>query len=251
MILWLRLPLICATKPTRQLSCSNSGRYNPWAGGRPVLFGLRMLAVLMAQERARRMRRRVSVWARRVDAVSCRSLLQSWFYTAVSRLAPLAYAFFLLAGSCDAGLSSRGPQICRGVALQNRKTGAGLVPTSDYMERPDAASIASSALPKSVRLPAIAHAVDGLDRVEFRIDGGELGPDALDLRRHGAVVKHDVCGGHQLLAAAYVPRVLGERVHDPKLGHRERHRRRLPLNAHSVAIERQGPLLEPLPGHLV
>ena len=51
----------------------------------------------------------------------------------------------------------------------------------------------------------------------------ELGPDPFDLRGHGAVVEHDVRGGHELLAAADVSRVQGEGVHDPELGHRERH----------------------------
>ncbi|MCY1550175.1 hypothetical protein D9M68_864060 [compost metagenome] len=36
MMAWLFLPLMCATKPTPQASCSFLGWYRPWTGGRPM-----------------------------------------------------------------------------------------------------------------------------------------------------------------------------------------------------------------------
>src|SRR6188474_2034765 len=139
MILWLRLPLTCATKPTPQLSCSNSGRYSPCAGGRPVLFGSRMLAVPHAARAFTTHRPRARLGAPRRCSFVCVALAVM-VLTAVSRLAPLNQ-FLLQAGSfamltCQAA----GHSICRGAVL-NLRTEAGLVPTPNYRERPDAASI--------------------------------------------------------------------------------------------------------------
>src|SRR5688500_13130151 len=109
MILWLRLPLMCATKPTPQLSCSNSGRYNPWAGGRPVVFGLRMLAVPHA---ARACTTQRSAPARvGVPAAYCFVLVALAVMVLHSgQLSGSALArSFWVAGSCDADLPSRRP----------------------------------------------------------------------------------------------------------------------------------------------
>src|SRR4051812_1010895 len=65
--------------------------------------------------------------------------------------------------------------------------------------------------------PAIAHAVDGFDRVEFRIDGRDLLADALDVRSDRAFVDDHVRVAHQLPAALHVSRQARERMHDPEL----------------------------------
>src|SRR6187200_957103 len=138
MILWLRLPLTCATKPTPQLSCSNSGRYNPCAGGRPVLFSSRMLAVPHAARAFTTHRPRARLGApRRCSFVYV--ALAVMVLTAVSRLAPLNRVFVAGRQFCDADLSSRRPfDLPRSGP---KRTEAGLVPTPNYRERPDAPSI--------------------------------------------------------------------------------------------------------------
>src|SRR6516162_9000335 len=80
-----------------------------------------------------------------------------------------------------------------------------------------------SAARNSVRMPTIAHAVHGLDRVEGGVHGQELRTNPFHLRRDRTVIENGVGRGHELLAVLHVPRVQGERVDDPELGQRERH----------------------------
>lgn len=94
--------------------------------------------------------------------------------------------------------------------------------------------------------PTVAHSVDGLDAIEGAVDDYELGSDALDLRGHRAVIENDVRGCHELLAVAHVAGMLCERVHDPKLRHRQRHGPVLPASAEAIDVKHERAALEKL-----
>src|SRR5436190_638318 len=129
--------------------------------------------------------------------------------------------------SCRTGAGLCRAQLYESVELRVNRTGR-------------AARVASAGV------PAVAHAVDGLDRVETGVHGEKLRPNPLYLRRDRPVVEDRIRRGHELLAALHVPRVLGERKDDPELGQCERDRVAAPVRRHPIAVEREGALLEPL-----
>src|ERR1044071_9875872 len=86
------------------------------------------------------------------------------------------------------------------------------------IQRPDqrSARSASSFLSK-----AIAYAVQGLDRLECRVEGAEFAPQPFDVAVDGAVVDIDVVligDVHQLVARLVHSGALGERFQDHELG---------------------------------
>src|SRR5215470_9012982 len=85
--------------------------------------------------------------------------------------------------------------------------------------------------------PAVAHAVDGLQAVECWLDALELAPDALHVRGDGVVIEHHIGRIHELLTAAHVSGMAGERMHDPELGERQQHHPVVPLHLHALGIE--------------
>src|SRR5262249_141114 len=73
--------------------------------------------------------------------------------------------------------------------------------------------------------------IEGLDRVEVRIELPELLAHALDVTVDGAVVDVDlvVVGGvHQVVAALHETGTLGQRLQQQELGHRQFHRLAFP-----------------------
>ena len=140
-----------------------------------------------------------SVRARLGAPLRCRFVLVAlavMVFTAVGRLAPLAYVFSCWLAVALQDLSNRRPFDLPRRGPQLRGPEQALCRPETIGNGPTPRQSRTGTPPQSVRLPAIAHAVDGLDGVELRIDARKLGPDALDLRRHGAVVEHDVSCGH-------------------------------------------------------
>ena len=86
--------------------------------------------------------------------------------------------------------------------------------------------------------PAIAHAVDGLQRVELRIE-------PWNLRRMRFTCEVMVLSSSTTFAASIScwrlrtwPGMARERVHDPELGQRQQHHLAVPLRLHALAVER-------------
>src|SRR6266540_4590287 len=107
----------------------------------------------------------------------------------------------------------------------------------------DSTSATSTTLARKLRrmpassVPAVAEAVDRIDRPELLVDGLKLAPDALDVRRDGRVVDDDVRVAHQLLPVLDVARKARERMHQPELGQREVHGVSAPRGLEALHIE--------------
>src|SRR6185369_9958956 len=113
------------------------------------------------------------------------------------------------------------------------------------LKRPDHFSRRSAS---SLLVEAITDAIEGIDRVEARVDGSELAPDALDVAVDGAVVDINVVAigdVEQLVAAFYDSRPLRESFEDHELGHREANDTSVPQHFVACRIHRKPTPLEP------
>ena len=88
-------------------------------------------------------------------------------------------------------------------------------------------------------VPAIAHAVYGLDGIELGVNLIELAADALDMGGDGVVVQYYAGGVHQLLAVFYVAGVFGQSVHNPEFGQGQIQWLLTPIGVQPVKIQQQ------------
>src|SRR6266404_7111168 len=88
-------------------------------------------------------------------------------------------------------------------------------------------------------VPAIAHAVHGVDAVERWVEDKKFSADALDVRGDGGIVDDDLCVAHQTVAILDVTRKPSQRVDHPELGQREIHALAIPLRREALEIELQ------------
>src|SRR6185369_15935152 len=112
------------------------------------------------------------------------------------------------------------------------------------LKRPDHFSRRSAS---SLLVEAITDAIEGIDRVEARVDGSELAPDALDVAVDGAVVDINIVAigdVEQLVAGFYDSRSLRERFQDQELGNGEADDALVPEHSVPRRVHRQPPALQ-------
>src|ERR1700676_1458211 len=88
-------------------------------------------------------------------------------------------------------------------------------------------------------VPAIAHAVHGVDAVEQRVEDKKFSADALDVRGDGGIVNDDLGIAHQAVAILDVAGKPGQRVNHPELGQSEVNSLAAPLRCEALEIELQ------------
>src|SRR6266853_5707618 len=95
-------------------------------------------------------------------------------------------------------------------------------------------AFAQASIMLSFGVPAIAHAVHGVDTVERWIEGKKFSADALDVRGDGGIVDDDLCVAHQTVAILDVTRKPSQRMDHPELGQRELHALAIPLRREAL-----------------
>src|SRR4030088_756393 len=100
-------------------------------------------------------------------------------------------------------------------------------------------AIAHASMLLGVGVPAIAHAVHGVDAVERWVEDKKFSADALDVRGDGGIVDDDLRVAHHAVAILDVTRKRSQRMDHPELGKREIHTLAVPLRREALEIELQ------------
>src|SRR6185312_11844533 len=109
---------------------------------------------------------------------------------------------------------------------------------------PGCADPGPAAYLSSVGTPAVAHAIHRIDGIKVGVDCEKLLPDALHVRGDRAVVDHDLCVSHELIAVLYVTWKLREAVHHPELCQRQIDRTAAPTHREPPKIQSQCPAVQ-------